>query len=358
MKNFKSLAALTAASMISLASVATPIFAEDTPNPNPTFATSVTTKDGLVTASNSTIEYAIAPATEGVQVNYNGSAAGGTVFKGTDVQTVGITMGAATQQDEVTSLNKIEYSNVTVNIANPGNFPGAGIFKYSITPTTTGTETDNKSIDINEQQFDLYLYVGYDSNNQLAVLRHWFTTPGSDTKLNQDEVVFTHTYNPNPLKVTKTVTGNQGNKEQYFDFKVTVTKPAGQTLNAKLGNVAANPTHNEDDTKYTYNFTLKDGEEFIIDGLTGDDIYSVSETPLGYEASYIKTVGATTGSKVEADHIDNVTATDGMDEEVAFTNHREGTVPTGILMTAAPYVAVVGLGGVFAGMFFRRKRED
>lgn len=41
-----------------------------------------------------------------------------------------------------------------------------------------------------------------------------------------------------------------------------------------------------------------------------------------------------------------------------FTNTKDGNVPTGILMTAAPYVAVVGLGGVFAGMFFRRKRED
>lgn len=53
-----------------------------------------------------------------------------------------------------------------------------------------------------------------------------------------------------------------------------------------------------------------------------------------------------------------INAIDGQDETVAFTNTKDGTVPTGILMTAAPYVAVVGLGSAFAGMFFRRKRED
>jgi len=43
---------------------------------------------------------------------------------------------------------------------------------------------------------------------------------------------------------------------------------------------------------------------------------------------------------------------------VTVTNDKTGTIPTGILMSAAPYVGLVGLGGIFAGLFFRRKRED
>ena len=43
---------------------------------------------------------------------------------------------------------------------------------------------------------------------------------------------------------------------------------------------------------------------------------------------------------------------------VTVTNDKTGEIPTGILMTAAPYAGLVALGGIFAGLFFRHKRED
>uniref|UniRef100_UPI001F583852 QVPTGV class sortase B protein-sorting domain-containing protein n=1 Tax=Faecalibaculum rodentium TaxID=1702221 RepID=UPI001F583852 len=42
----------------------------------------------------------------------------------------------------------------------------------------------------------------------------------------------------------------------------------------------------------------------------------------------------------------------------SLSSNKNGDIPTGILMSVAPYAGLVGLGGIFAGLFFRRKRED
>ena len=46
------------------------------------------------------------------------------------------------------------------------------------------------------------------------------------------------------------------------------------------------------------------------------------------------------------------------DTELTITNHKDAVTPTGIVMTFAPYVALIGLAGVFAATFLRKRRED
>ena len=46
------------------------------------------------------------------------------------------------------------------------------------------------------------------------------------------------------------------------------------------------------------------------------------------------------------------------DTTVAYTNTKAGNVPTGIIMSVAPYAAIVLLGGAGATIVMRKKKEE
>lgn len=345
MKNFKSLAALTAASMISLASVATPIFAADAVTP--TFGTEVTTDQGYKPATAVEFDYVITPATG--EMAWNENAAGGTVFNG--VEQVGLVVSTATNTDNADTPNTIEYTPSQITCTTPNSFPGAGVFKYTIAATPK-TGDNYAGITVDTSMYELYVNVEWDGENKV-ITGYSFRKPGvggDDGKV--PNLVFAHTYTTNPLEITKTVTGNQGNKNQPFNFTLTIDKKAGQTFKVTGNTGVISPT--EEEGKYIYHFQLADGQSVNVEGLTADDKYTVSEDAAGYNPSY----SINKGTSVADNETPATPVAGDKAETVDFTNTKNGNVPTGILMTAAPYVAVVGLGGVFAGMFFRRKRED
>lgn len=351
MKNFKSLAALTAASMISLASVATPIFAAE--GSTPTFNTTLTTHDGHHPATATTFSYTIKPAIGDSE--WSETAAGGTIFNGETEPNLHVET-VATPADDDNTKDIIEYTQSRIVCDNVNAFGGAGVFKYTISADPK-TGDNYHGVTVDTKTYDLYVNVEWEGTEKV-IKSYTFRKPGTavtDEAGKEDELVFAHKYDTYPLTVSKTVGGNQGNKAQKFDFKLTVTKEPGQTFTiSNNNNQEITPNTNTADDQVTYNFKLADSESVTIDGLTADDSYTVEEQKAGYEAKYsINDEADLTGYKAE-----NIAIIDGHDDKIKFTNTKNGDVPTGILMTAAPYVAVVGLGGVFAGMFFRRKRED
>lgn len=347
MKNFKSLAAFTAASMISLASVATPIFAKE--GDTPTFNTSVSSNGGYEPANAATFSYTITPAA-GTQV-WSNDAPGGTIFNGVDA---GLAVQAPATKADVEGTPEIEYSPSSITCSNPDAFPGAGVFKYTI-KADEKNGTGYEGITVDPTVYELYVNVEWnDTHTNKVITAYNFrkeNVEGIEGKV--DDLLFTHTYTTKPLEITKTVTGNQGDKKQKFAFTFTLDKKDGQTF--KVTGNGADISYTENEGKYIYRFELADSESVRVEGLTADDTYVVSEDAAGYTPSHTINNGDTVNSNETA----TTTAAQGAEKDiVAFTNEKKGTVPTGILMTAAPYVAVVGLGGVFAGMFFRRKRED
>ena len=136
--------------------------------------------------------------------------------------------------------------------------------------------------------------------------------------------------------------------------------------------------------KAGYDFYLQDGQEITIQGLPNGIGYTLAE----YQDDYTPTVamtsstgfdnknGDTTGSEITAPVIENVsnvndgwndptntaTITDTKilgDVKAAFTNNREGTIPTGILLSvAAPAgVGIVVIGGI-AYLLIKNKRRE
>lgn len=344
MKNFKSLAAFTAASMISLASVATPIFAADA---TVSFPTSVHTPDGHITADESNITYTITAKNVGKEWNDHEPA--DVHFNG--VNGVKFTVTPSRKNDDAATSDVIEYGNAQISCDNVNAFPGAGVFVYQLEVATTGNEKGNKGITPGEEVYEMQVFVVY-NDGELEVNSYAFANAEGE-KLNAKNLVFSNIYDPSELTVRKEIAGNQADPNQEFNFTLTINSQ----VHGKTYTVNGETVTTDENGTATHIFKLKGGQSVLVDGLTEEDSYTLKEDEAGYLPAYSYTVGT---AAAQTGNVNTLTQTASTfeSEEVVFTNTKNGTVPTGILMTAAPYVAVVGLGGVFAGMFFRRKRED
>lgn len=156
------------------------------------------------------------------------------------------------------------------------------------------------------------------------------------------------------LVVTKTVTGNQADMNQQFKFNTVVTGANGESFywatsdaQKKESGIATSGS--------TITCSLGNNETLTVYGLSKTDQFTVNETNAdGSAITGNKTSDGYTVTQTENAYV----ADSGENATVAVNNDRTGTIPTGILMSAAPYAGLVGLGGIFAGLFFRRKRED
>ena len=231
---------------------------------------------------------------------------------------------------------------------NPDNFSHPGIFVYTLTETlkkgngftdTTPAEAYTVRVEVANK--------GADSTNSKYDIAAITAQKGTDPKVSQ--ISFAAAYNPGSFKVTKKLLGNQAfDGDGPFAFKLTISKGTSDgDITVTAGDETVNPTIT--DTAYEYTFNLAANGSVTVNGLDKDNTYTLTETDAkGYEKQDDIT---NTLSEAEDGSI-----TDAQDAD--FTNTKKGTVPTGILMTAAPYAGLVALGGVFAGLFFRRKRED
>ena len=156
---------------------------------------------------------------------------------------------------------------------------------------------------------------------------------------------FENTYSAGTLNVTKTVTGNLGDKSQFFEFKVTLTGEEGKTYansyTVSGGSYVSNPTSIAIGTETT--FYLKHGETLSIANLPYDVSYTVTETA---EEGYTTTKEGDTG-KIGA-----------ASQTAAFTNERTTTVDTGITTDSLPYVLLLGIVALAGAVLFIKRRAN
>ena len=151
------------------------------------------------------------------------------------------------------------------------------------------------------------------------------------------------------LTLQKLITGNQADMDATFDFELEVELPAGAangtfaiTALTTDGTVTANGTFTTANGKGTGTVTLRKGGKITVYGLPYGTKVTISEDKGKYTASYV--VG--TGASVESDTTTELTL--NADTSVVFTNTLEGIIPTGVLLTIAPFAAlmIIGLVGV------------
>ena len=171
------------------------------------------------------------------------------------------------------------------------------------------------------------------------------------------EMKIKDTTDGNILTVTKTVAGNMGSRDQKFDFAVTlqdangVPFPSGN-MNARYGD-GSEVTLTFDNTG-TAAFQLAHGESIRL-ALPSGTSYSVTEAVTDYDATWKLNNG-----EVQTGRTSSGVLTE--DKKIAFTNTKNGVIPTGIDFTVK---AILGAGlllvigaSAFAVVSRRRRDED
>lgn len=183
---------------------------------------------------------------------------------------------------------------------------------------------------------------------------------GETTKV--QEIV--NTYQSGNLKITKTVTGNMGDKNKVFDVNVTLTVAGGKTVNAPVSIVANDGTAQDkaeisttdwSGNQATVTVKVKNGTTVELKNLPVGVSYTVAEAPYNdYTTSYTQNGTRLTGTP--ADTAVRATATD----TVVIKNHKDTTVDTGVIISNLPYILI--LAAVAAGLVLfaagKKRRAD
>ena len=324
----------------------------------------------------------------------------------------------AAEDDQVTLDENHKYAKHTSTVDfSKVTFSEPGVYRYKITEN----DTTEKGITKDSTPRYLDVYVESDDNGALSIKGYVFHTMNEvQPKGNKDSLGsnnpdgknkgFENKYETIDLTLTKNVTGNQGFRDQYFKFHVDITDLDGGArlfLTDKDGN---KPYKSIDTVAYEYDketgtrkagqkrffaqtgtFTdvtaaqgsdadmsglaltandsgnasfdvyLKHGESLKINGLTKDAKYTVKETSEDYSASATKNDQAIDLTHNKTDHTDaTATQTLAGDETVAYTNKREGTLPTGIYHNNRAAFNIMGIaaaGGAIAIVIRKRRKS-
>ena len=223
-------------------------------------------------------------------------------------------------------------------VVNNGSFSAPGIYRYTVSEVKGNYE--GVQYDETTKNFDVYV------NSDGDVYAYTFTDAGAEN--GKDDGVFTNKYDENTglgdLKITKEVTGNQGNKSQEFTFTIGVDGADGEQYHVVYGSENTVVELNSGETK---EIQLSDGETATIYGLSASDVYTVTEADYssqGYDTT------------INEQDTNTVTGTLGDADEIKVVNEKEATTPTGIVTDIAPYVIMVA-AAVVLGFAFLRKRS-
>ena len=278
--------------------------------------------------------------------------------------------------DEVTLVSGQKYAKQTVTVSFSGiSFPEPGIYRYIVTETATtnqgvtNDESETRTLDVyvtdNDGALEVSSYVLHTGTDAPAAGADKGSADVSNTgdKLGDKSAGYTNTYDTSNLTFSKTVSGNQASRDKYFAFTVTIRGAvAGTVYDVDLTkadvNISANPNDATTcignavtqpqrltvpaDGTVTQVFYLQHGQEITIKGLAKGTEYAVTENPEDYKQTAPDNASGTIVSE-------DVTA--------AFTNTRSGVIPTGVLLTVAPFAAIMAVGAVGIIVMVGKKRK-
>lgn len=248
----------------------------------------------------------------------------------TSAPALGTITGAAFNEGAATA-DGTTIGNITVALP---EYTNVGVYEYTlqeVAGNTAGVAYYGKTI-----KLVVTVVNGTVGNIRVAAVH---TEDEGGTKSSE----FINTYRAGTLKVSKTVAGNLGDKNKYFEFKVTLTGENGKTYGASYavtgGSKDDNPKSIVIGQETT--FMLKHGDTLSIANLPYGVTYTVTETAAdGYTTSATGDTG-----KINA-----------AEQTAAFTNTKTGSIDTGVTTENLPYVILMGLV-VLAGAALLLKRK-
>lgn len=222
-----------------------------------------------------------------------------------------------------------------ITVALP-EYTNVGVYEYTlkeVAGTTAGVTYYDKDI-------KLVVTVVNDNNGKLRIAAVHTESTG-ETKSDN----FPNTYKAGELDVSKTVIGNLGDKNKYFEFKVTLTGENGKTYRDSYAVTGGSNTENPTSIKIgkETTFLLKHGDTITIENLPYGVTYTVTETAAA---------GYTTTSTGDHGTISAV------DQAAEFTNNKAGSIDTGVVLNNMPYILVLAVLAAGVAVFIIRKRRE
>lgn len=312
-------------------------------------------------------------------------------FTGTPTVTtasVAFSPSSTVQTDGAGDWSRYVAGNFALNFSSV-KFKEPGIFRYNLIKTISGTDANDTSNYRSGKPGDenyILCYVTEAGASTLTLDR--ITYVHSESSQSAGGKTLAKTYkdqypaiNQN-LTVSKTVTGDQGSKTQYFQFTInlsggvagakykvsgsydattaiteynaTAYENNGSTLlKATAGDVINGFAEGEyfitldEYGAYSGAIWMQHGQRVTIEGLAKNMTYTVDEvdaTATGYTETHTNDETGTIGD-------DNVI--------VAYTNNKNGTTPTGIVLQyGAPIAGILLVGGLFIVLMMTKRRKE
>ena len=270
--------------------------------------------------------------------------------------------GLPTDEDHSNPTTGKKYVQKSVSITLPNtSFTKPGVYRYEITEKTDnplpGVTYDPDSIRY------LDVFVVADESDVLHVQNYVFrkaaTNIGLDGKYvsNPDEKSsgYINTLTQYDFDFSKTISGNQGDKNKRFNFTLNITGATPGVYPVETNDVTGNPTSITVGANGTATgeYSLTNGSTVKVTGLNEGAVCTVTEDEDDYTPTYSLDGGNAVSGNSRA-----VTLADS-DHSVAFTNTRNGIIPTGIIMTIAPFaIGICVFGAVFIFIICRKKRRS
>ena len=237
----------------------------------------------------------------------------------------------------------IDWSNVVIK--------EPGVYRWTVTKTVSDTDPVGNPTNNSET---LYLFAYATDNSGSLVISGVGLTHDANLSATKGDLNDSYPVQTLNLAISKTVTGNQGSKDQYFKFTVNLTSPSGsadQTYTITGHDVTVPQTAYNNATKNVETITvtggkgtvdlwLKHGQTVTIKNMLYGTAYTITESEnTGYTVT-----SAITGDTADAT-ANGATASDTAltaSTTVAFTNDKQAVVPTGVVLnTSAPLMGLL-----------------
>ena len=289
-----------------------------------------------------------------------GGSIGSAVFSNAD--TANTIDGLPTDANPSNPTAGKKYVQKSVSITFPvGTFTKPGVYRFVI--NETNSNLPGVTYDSEPTRY-LDVFVVANDNNELRingyVLRDAATDIGTNGEYVEDPGVkssgYTNRLTQYDFEFSKTISGNQADKNKRFNFTLTITGANPGTYPIIAHDVEGNPTSITVGANGTATgeYSLTDGSTVKIIGLNAGAVCTVSENAEDYTATH----SLDNGTAVSGNSSGAVTLADS-DHSVAFTNTRNGIIPTGIIMTIAPFaIGICVFGAIIIFIISRRKRRS
>ena len=286
---------------------------------------------------------------------------------------------AAAEHAYITKDLKI---NVTAKALADGGI--AGVYRYKIVESINSGSKTRAEAGITNSSYSetryIDVYVGYDTAGTALEINNVVMFKSTTDAVTKTEgwtsTSDLDTYETVDVTVTKTVTGDFGDKTHNFPFAFTVA-------DAETGSLYSYKTTDKElqsgqtfgtavnEANYNSDVSLSNGDTLVIYGIpvnaTKKSTVTVSEKNDTYDVYTYKATGSFTAADTDYMSFDSGTKLSAKKvtsdisaaiTDLAFENHVTEISPTGVVLRVAPYAILLGAGVVLLMAASRRREEE